>query len=253
MGQFESSKIYAPYTALWKGTYSTLRIADKWFYEAQHHFRFASFEETPYVGRLDKIYNRHAITYKLSDHFLITAGPVLRINFSPIPGDKHYEKITLEPRIWHQYAFVKKDYLVGRQYVIQHRLRFEHRWNRSNLVGEEYIYRTRYRYRLTLKVPLSKHKFQPKSWYATPINVETILQSGNSVINAPLEDLRIYPSVGYIFNTKLAYSLGMMYTLGQKLGNGASYRTRWIIRANIWWTPDFRKWEEKIPEINLND
>ena len=244
-----------PSTLVWKGTYSTLRIGEKWFYEAQHHYRRASYEGVPFVGRMAQIYNRHAITYKFSDKFLATAGPVLRLNFSPRPGDDDYENITLEPRFWHQYAFVDKDYFrTGRQYVLQHRLRFEHRWNRSNIKEDfEWRYRDRYRYRFTMKIPLSKRTFQPQTWYATPLNVEIIMQSGKSVVNAPLEDLRIYPSVGYIFNTKIAYSVGMMYTLGQRLAAGENYRQRWILRANLWWTPDFRKWEKKVPEINLND
>lgn len=244
-----------PSTLIWKGTYSTLRIGENWFYEAQHHYRRTSYEGVPFVGRMAQIYNRHAVTYKFSDKFLATAGPVLRLNFSPEPDNEEFKNITLEPRFWHQYAFVDKDYFSGgRQYVIQHRLRFEHRWSRNNRIDSEYIFRNRYRYRITFKIPLSKKTFQPQTWYATPINIESILQSGKSVVNAPLEDLRIYPSVGYIFNTKIAYSVGMMYTLGQRLGGaGETYRTRWILRANLWWTPDFRKWEKTVPLPNLND
>lgn len=79
------------------------------------------------------------------------------------------------------------------------------------------------------------------------------MQSGSAVPASPMEDLRIYPSVGYIFNTKLAISIGMMYTMGQRLDMPYDYRQRWIFRPNIWWTPDFRKFEDKIPEINIMD
>lgn len=79
------------------------------------------------------------------------------------------------------------------------------------------------------------------------------MQSGSTVVDAPLEDLRIYPSVGYIASTKLAYSAGMMYTLGQRVGRGYDYRQRWVLRVNVWWTPDFRKVKDRVPEINILD
>lgn len=241
-------------TLVWLGTYTTMRIGENWFYEAQHHYRRSSYNNVPFVGRMAQFYNRHALTYKFSDKFLATLGPVLRLNYSPEPGNPDFENLTYEPRIWHQYAFIDKDYFPnGRQYVLQHRLRFEHRWNRSNLKGAEWRYRDRYRYRFTMKVPISRKTLQPETWYFDVANVEIIMQSGKSVVNAPLEDLRIYPAIGYIYNTKIAYSAGMMYTLGQRTGAGENYRQRWILRANVWYTPDFRKWEKKVPTINLHD
>ena len=242
-----------PGTLVWMGTYSTIRLGEKLYWEAQHHYRRSNFDGTPWVGRMAQIYNRHALTYKFSDKFLFTLGPVLRLNFSPDPGNDDFKGLTLEPRIWHQYVFPDYGYIFGRQYVIQHRVRIEHRWNRSNLRGAEWRYRDRWRYRFTMKIPISRRKLQPDTWYATPINIETIMQSGSSVVDAPLEDLRIYPSIGYIASTKLAYSAGMMYTLGQRLGAGYNYRQRWILRVNVWWTPDFRKIKDRVPEINILD
>jgi hypothetical protein len=242
-----------PGTLMWLGTYSTIRIGEKLYYEAQHHFRTSNFEGTPWVGRVAQIYNRHAITYKVSNNFLFTVGPVLRLNFSPDPGNPEFENLTLEPRIWHEYSFPFSTFLGNRQIVVQHRLRFEHRWNRSNAVGSDYIYRDRYRYRFTVKFPIGTKKFKPKSWYASPMNWEIIMQSGREVVDAPMEDMRVYPSIGYISSSKIAYSFGMMYTLGQRRAMGFQYRQRWVARINVWWTPDFRKFQNKIPEINIFD
>jgi hypothetical protein len=242
-----------PGTLVWLGTYSTLRLTDKLYYEAQHHYRRSNYEGTPWVGRLAQIYNRHAITYRFSDRFIFTVGPVLRLNFTPDPGNPEFENLTLEPRIWHEYAFPMRGLLGARSFVLQHRIRIEHRWNRSNLVGADWVYRDRWRYRLLLKLPLNKRTFQPGTLYMDVINAEIIMQSGKTVVDAPLEDLRIYPSLGYIFSTRLAVSSGMMYTMGQRVGRGYDYRQRWVFRLNLWWTPDLRKLDKRIPETKLFD
>lgn len=240
-------------TLLWLGSYNTLRLSDKLYWVAQHHFRTSNYDGTPWVGRMAQIYNRHALTYRFSDRFLFTLGPVLRINFTPEPGNEDFQSVTLEPRIWHEYMFPMSGYLGARSFVLQHRIRIEHRWSRSNRIDADWIYRDRWRYRITMKLPISRTTLQPKTFYATPLNVEIIMQSGKSVVNAPMEDLRIYPSVGYIFNTKLSVSVGLMYALGQNLGAGHQYRQRYVARINLWWTPDLRKFENRIPETKFFD
>lgn len=259
-GGTPSANFEGPNTLVWKGTYSTIRIGERLYWEAQHHYRRGAHDGVPWIGRMTQIYNRHALTYKFSKNFIFTLGPVLRINFTPEPGNDDFRTTTLEPRVWHQYAFPLNTLIGNRQVVIQHRLRFEHRWNRSNLRGSEFIYRDRYRYRFTMKMPMGKKQLQPNTWYLMPLNVEIIMQSGREVVDAPFEDLRIYPAVGYIFSTKVAYSIGMMYTTGQRrpdfnnnVMRGEQYRQRWILRANLWWTPDFRKFKDKVPDIGIMD
>lgn len=247
----QSSK---PTTNLWLGSYASMRIDKKLFWDGEFHFRRSEHNNIPLIGKMGQIYNRHSLTYKFSDDFLLTAGGVLRLDFTPQPGDNNYKTLILEPRLWHQYLFPTKTYILGRQFVISHRIRIEHRWSTRHLkTDNNWIFRNRWRYAIVTKLPLNRKTFQPKTWYLTPINVELIMQNGKNVGGANLEDLRIYPAIGYIVNTKLAYSAGLCYTTGQNLNDATNYRQRWLFRLNIYWTPDFRRFEEKIPTINIID
>ena len=60
-----------------------------------------------------------------------------------------------------------------------------------------------------LKVPLNKKKLTTGALYFNP-DVEIIMQSGKTIVANPLEDLRIYPNLGYIFTPRVSGSLGMM-------------------------------------------
>lgn len=243
----------SPTTNLWLGSYGSVRIDENLYWDGELHIRRSEYNNIPLVGRMAQIYNRHSFTYKVADEFLFTFGGVLRLDFSPQPGNNDYKKIVLEPRIWHQYLFPSKKYFLGRQIVTSHRIRIEHRWSINHRFGSEWVYRNRWRYAFITKIPISKKTFQPKTWYITPINVELIMQNGKTVGGANLEDLRIYPSVGYLVNTKIAYSAGLCYTVGQEINIPTTYRQRWLFRFNIYLTPDFRKLIHKIPEIHMID
>lgn len=237
-----------PYTALWMGTYAKFRLSEKFFWDAQFHYRRESDADTRYVGRMSKIYNRHAINYLPSKNFSMSLGPVLRLNFTPEPGNPEYERIVLEPRIWHEYLFA----MPFPRFMVYHRLRIEHRWSRSNRVGSEWIFRNRYRYKFYMYIPINNTQLTPGTFYFTP-DVEVILQSGKPIIDAPLEDVRLNPSIGYIANPRTKYTVGMMYTTGQSLEQGYKYSSRWVLRMSVYLSLDFRKMEAKIPKIRFDD
>jgi hypothetical protein len=235
-------------TNLWIGSYNKFRIGEKWIWDAQHHYRRGGYNGIPYVGRMAQFYNRHAITYLLNRNINITAGGVVRMNYTPEPGNPDFERMVLEPRFWHEYMFI----MPFPRFMLYHRIRIEHRWSRSNAVGSEYIYRDRWRYKIFAAIPLNKPKLVPGAYYFIP-DVEIIMQSGGPVIDSPLEDLRIYPQLGYIINPRAKVGGGMMYTTGQRLSAGYQYRQRWVFRLNLYLSLDFRKFENKIPEINITD
>jgi hypothetical protein len=241
-----------PGSLIWLGTYGMIRISDKWFWDAQTHYRRGDYNGVPWVGRMTQIYNRHGLSYQFSKNFRATIGPVLRINFTPDPAGldetTDYEHITLEPRIWHEYLF-RMDF--GNSQII-HRVRLEHRWNRSNAVGADYIFRNRWRYKILANIPLNKPRFEPGTWFFTP-DVEIIMQSGSRVIDSPLEDLRIQPIIGYIASPQIKYTASMMYTMGQRLFDGTQYRQRWIFRLNVYFNLDWRKTDNKLPSMQMID
>jgi hypothetical protein len=233
---------------LWIGSYNKFRIADKWIWDAQHHYRRGGYNNVAFIGKMDQIYNRHALTYLLNDKVNITFGGVLRLDFSPEPENPDLKNVVLEPRFWHEYLFI----MPFNRFMLYHRVRIEHRWSRTNVMDSEYIFRNRWRYKIYANVPINKPRLVPGAFYFTP-DVEIIMQSGKSVIDSPLEDLRIYPQIGYIVNPRVKIGGGPMYTMGQSLSAGYNYRQRWVIRANCYLSLDFRKFDKKIPEIKIRD
>jgi hypothetical protein len=235
-------------TNLWVGSYNKFRIGEKLLWDAQHHYRRGGHNGVPFVGRMSQFYNRHALTYVFNNSFNATAGAVLRLNFTPDPGNPDFANLRYEPRLWHEYMFI----MPYERFMLYHRIRIEHRWSKSNAIDADWIYRDRWRYKIFAFIPINKPKLEPGAWYLIP-DVEIIMQSGKPVVDNPLEDLRIYPQLGYIVSPRLKIGGGPMYTTGQRMGGGYQYRQRLVLRINAYVSLDFRKFESKIPDINLTD
>lgn len=242
------SQISDPSTSVWIGTYSNVRITDKIFWAGELHYRRNESENMRYIGQMAQIYNRHGIKYQFNKNFNATIGGVLRLDWTPDPGNPELENMILEPRIWHEYVFA----LPFSRFMVYHRIRIEHRWNRTHVPGSGWIYRNRWRYKFFMKIPLNKPKLSPGAVYFSP-DVELIMQSGGPVVDSPMEDLRIYPLFGYIINPRLGVSAGMMYTMGQNLNFGYNYRSRWVMRFNLYLSLDVRKFRERVPETKFFD
>lgn len=235
-----------PETSFWLGGYGTFRLSEKFFWAGELHYRRSEYDGTPFIGRMGQIYNRHGLQWIPNKKFKMTVGGVLRLDFSSDPKSDEYKDLVLEPRIWHEYLFV----LPFSRFNMYHRIRIEHRWNRSTRIGSEYSYRNRYRYKFLMKIPLNSRELQPGTCYFSP-DVELIMQSGSPVIDSPVEDLRIFPTVAYIYSPQITFSGGVMYTFGQRISNGAVYRQRWIPRLNVYLSLDFRKIDERVPEVRF--
>ena len=244
----DESQIKSPTTSLWLGTYGKFRIGEKLYWDAQFHYRTNEFEGTPYVGRLAQIYNRHGLNYYFTPNFSATLGGVLRLNFNQNPGNSDFESVRLEPRIWHEYLFS----MPFERFIVYHRLRFEHRWSQGNRVDADWIYRDRWRYKFFMNIPLNNTKMQPGTFYFSP-DFEIIMQSGSPVIDSPMEDFRINPTLGYIVNPRVKYTASFMYTTGQELNAGFEYNSRWVARLNVYISLDFRKFEAKVPETKTKN
>lgn len=238
----------SPVSNLWLGGYGKIRLSENLFWDAQFHFRTEEFQNTRVIGRVSQIYNRHGLSYRVKPNFIITAGPVLRLNFSPEPGNSEFKGLVLEPRIWHEYLFA----FPYDRLMLYHRLRIEHRWSKGNRIGDEWIYRDRWRYKFYVYLPLNKPRLMPGAWFVSP-EVELIMQSGKPVGGSILDDLRLSPQIGYIKSTRVKYVAGLMWTTGQSLPDAYVYNTRWIVRFNVFLSLDFRKLEDKIPEIRIFD
>lgn len=242
-----SSKYKEPLTKLWINSYGNIRISKRLFWDAQTHLRFEETESSPFVGQVAQIYNRHAIGYIHSKYFNVSLGGVLRLNFNT-DADEFDRNLVPEWRIWHQYQFAQP----LENMMIYHRIRIEHRWTQGFGENSEYIFRNRWRYMFRMKIPLNSHKLAPKTLYISP-EAELIMQSGKAVVASPMEDLRLTTTLGYILTPRLTIAAGAMYSQGQDLANGGIYKQSWTMRFHVYFSPDFRKVKNKLPEIHLTD
>ncbi|WP_299537295.1 DUF2490 domain-containing protein [Ulvibacterium sp.] len=241
------SKFKEPVTKVWFNTYGNIRISKRLFWVAQTHFRLQETESTPFVGQMAQIYNRHAIGYIYSKKFNVSLGGVLRLNFNT-DEDSMDRNLVPEWRIWHQYLFAMPLSSV----MTYHRIRIEHRWSQGFEENSEYIFRNRWRYMFRLKVPLNSNKLEPRTFYVAP-EAELIMQSGKEVVASPMEDLRLTTTLGYIVTPRLTFAAGLMYSHGQELSNGGIYKQSWTMRFHMYFSPDFRKVKNKLPEIHFTD
>lgn len=244
----ERASINTENTGLWNGYYIKAQFTNKLKYHAEHHFRFRNDVNNTYsyARNFSSIYNRIGLNILFNDSFEAIIGPALIFNFTPEPNNPNFEKLTLEPRIWHQWLFKMKGF---KSFDVYHQFRFEHRWKRSNQVDTDYDFTNRYRYRLFSYIPLNASKIQKNTVYFYP-SAEIFLQSGKSVVYNPLEDFRIHNGFGYVMDRNVTLFVGHMWTIGQK-ATGFEYRMSHIFRFNILFGLDLRKFESKIPPVNL--
>ena len=241
-------------TGLWVNTYGNIRVSDRVFWIAQTHFRFVGTESgegatgRPFVGEFAQLYNRHAVSYLFSKKFRASLGGVLRVNYNTGGVAARERRTVPEWRIWHEYLWAVP---LGRAYFY-HRVRLEHRWTRGFRPDAEWVFRNRWRYMLSAKVPINKPKLGVHAFYVGP-EAEVILQSGRTVAGSPLEDLRLHTSFGYIATPRVTFAAGLMYSMGQTLGAPAVYKQKWTPRLHAYFSPDWRKIKSKLPEIHRNE
>jgi opacity protein-like surface antigen len=237
-------------TGLWVGLYLKGKINDKWFYYGEHHYRRRnSLDNTfDFVGRMRQVYNRAGINYVHNEYFNVVLGPTFVLNYTPQPGNPDFEKITYEPRIWHQWLFSMP--YIGRM-KLYHQFRFEHRWKRDNNVDATFDYTDRYRYKVYAYIPLNKPKLQNKTWFLAP-SAEIFLETGKSKVYNQLEDFRVYTGLGYILNSKITFFGGHMWTIGTK-ASGFEFRESHIIRLNVFYNFDLRNPQRIVPSVLMGD
>ena len=243
----ETSQYKEPKTKVWFNTYGNIRIGKRFFWDAQTHLRLEETKNTAFFGQVGQIYNRHAIGYIFNKKTDVRLGGVVRINFNT-DEDSEDRNVVPEWRIWHQYQFAMPFYSA----MLYHRIRIEHRWTQGFAENSEYIFRNRWRYMFRAKIPLNDTKLQPKTWYVSP-EAELIMQSGKEVVASPMEDLRLTTTLGYIVTPRLTFAAGVMYSQGQERLNGGFYQQGWTLRFHMYFSPDFRKVKNKLPDVHLTD
>jgi hypothetical protein len=248
LAQQNSSVATLRETGIWNGLYLKVRFSEKLGYYGEHHFRVRNREDNllTFIGRTRQVYNRAGLNILFGPYFEAVIGPTLVFNFTPSPGNPNFEKVTLEPRIWHQWLCIMPP--MGRVKTY-HQFRFEHRWKRDNDIGAEFAYTDRFRYKLFLYVPINKSKIESKTLFFSP-SAEIFMHKGKSIVYHPFEDFRTYNGFGYVLNKNITFFAGHMFTYGQR-PSGFEYAKTHIIRLNVFVGLDTRKIESTLPNINI--
>lgn len=235
-------------TGVWNGIYIKAKVSKKFGYYGEHHFRVRNSLEdvSSFIGRTRQVYNRAGLNIFFNDYFEAVIGPTLVFNFTPRPGYEGFEKVTLEPRIWHQWLF--KVPQMGRV-TLYNQFRFEHRWKRDNNIGENLDYTNRFRYKLFAYILLNSDKITEKTLYFSP-SAEIFMHQGKSIVMNPFEDFRTYNGFGYVLNSNITFFAGHMWTIGQQ-ASGFEYGTSHILRFNVFVGLDARRIEDRLPSINI--
>jgi len=218
------------------------------FWVAQTHFRRTESPGLNFAGKWAQVYNRHALSYLVDDHFSVSLGGVLRINFNGDTNEQDERRTVPEWRIWHEYLWAQHLWR-GKVY---HRVRLEHRWTRGYEPDAPWNFRNRWRYMLAFKQPINRKHLEVGAFYFGP-EVELIMQSGKSVVGNPLEDLRLHASFGYIASTQVRFAAGMMYSFGQVPSEPGVYKQNLTLRTHVYYTPDWRATKRKLPAIHLRE
>ena len=147
------------------------------------------------VGDLEQLLLRTGIGYNLTEknnNLLLGYGYIISENYT---GNSD-EKVSInEHRIYQQ--FITRQ-AIGRV-KIQHRYRFEQRW------VEDADFKLRFRYFLSLNVPINHANLEDDTWYASMYN-EIFLNDKQVVFDRN----RLYFGVGYKLNPTAKFEIGYM-------------------------------------------
>ncbi|MBY0477193.1 MAG: DUF2490 domain-containing protein [Chitinophagaceae bacterium] len=211
----------------WWSINNQIRVSNQWSVVADAHMRRTNFlkNNSFYFVRLGAVYH-------VNRQFTIGggAGHVWLANRNGAT-----ELFTNENRLY-QHAQLTHSFGNIR---LQQRLRVEERWQQrvvNFLPTTEYRYSTRYRYQLSINIPVSKKTFIPSIAVAD----ELLLQSGKDIVYNSFDQNRVFAGIRQQITNSLSFDMGYMLVYQQRL-SGYQYNRNHTIRLFFYWQPDFRK------------
>lgn len=166
------------------------KINTKWNWH--HEVQYRNYNA---VGDLEQLLLRTGIGYNLTekkDNLLLGYGFIHSQNYIENTDDKFNVN---EHRIFQQFITRQSIGIVK----VQHRYRFEQRWI------ENADFRLRFRYFLSLNIPLNNPDMLDKTWYAS-IYDEIFINNNQTIFDRN----RLYFGIGYKLNKVAKFELGYM-------------------------------------------
>jgi long-subunit fatty acid transport protein len=181
---------------VWLGDFTKVQLNKNWSVYLDCGLR-----RTEWLNKWSQILVRPGITYNLRENVSITAGFAWFDHFSGSLARKEW-------RGWQQLLFTEN---YGRLKV-SHRLRVEQRFNQTvenNRLTDVYRYNTRYRYHLSVQMPLNKRSLQDRTLYIG-LSDEVMINSGREIIYNYFDQNRAAVGLGYKWSEKLNVSICYM-------------------------------------------
>lgn len=173
----------------WFIYFGNQKINNKWNWHNEIQYRNFNF-----IGDVNQLLFRTGLGYNLTEN-----NNNLLLGYSFINTQKYLPSSTIkigtnEHRIFQQFITRKK---LNRVYL-QHRVRIEERFLPTD-------FQMRFRYLLSLNIPLNKSSMEKNSFYLSAYN-EIFLNGQQSLFDRN----RLYGAIGYIINNNLKTEAGFM-------------------------------------------
>lgn len=199
-------------TGNWLMYFGTNKVSDKFSVHTEVQYR----NHTLAPVNIEQLLLRTGLNYHFSEQAFVTGGYAYIANH--IFESEQSPPETEEHRIWQQFILTNT---LGRV-KFEHRYRLEQRWIRSD-------FKTRFRYRLMLFVPLNKSKIEKGTLFAGVYD-EVFLNGKKDFFDRN----RLYGALGYQLSQTTSLQVGMMH---QQLSNFGKWYLQFALAINL----DFRK------------
>lgn len=178
----------------WLMYYGDKKISKKWNFE--HDLQYRNYNA---IGDLEQLIVRGGIGYNLSqdnNNILFGAAYLFSQNYIDEVEDK--ENVN-EFRTYQQF----NNYHNFKKLHVNHRIRFEQRWIRNEV---DNLFKTRFRYLVSLKLPINHTELINNTWYASTYN-EIFLNTNTQNV---FERNRTYVGIGYKISSRFTLEAGYM-------------------------------------------
>jgi len=173
----------------WLAYFGNKKINSKW--NLHHEVQYRNYNV---VGDLEQLLLRAGIGYSLTDNSNLLAG------YGFIQSQNYLDNVdekvnSSEHRIYQQFITLQSIDRIK----VQHRYRFEQRWVDND------SFRLRFRYFLSLNIPINNADIIDNTWYGSIYN-EIFINNNENIFDRN----RLYFGLGYKLNKLIKFEVGYM-------------------------------------------
>jgi hypothetical protein len=235
---FTATKIYSQNASkeviareqVWLGYFYQAKVHKNWGVWFDAHYR----QTDNFLDRPFQFMVRPAATYFLKENLRLNAGYLFNHNF-PAAGQSFG---VPEHRPWQQIWWLQKFNGIS---VLQF-LRLEQRFIRrvvNNEMTKDYSFNHRFRFNVSVFVPITKKDMLPGTPFVSVIN-EIFINAGQQINYNYFDQNRFFAGLGYQFSPKLNVQLGYSNVFLQTSQGGRFYNNH-VIRCFVFHNFNFVK------------